>query len=72
MKEWSIFPLEKRGGWDDLKNLKQWRDSDVNWHEKTDTNVQDIRAIILPLGFTRNLEHAGAYTSVPPGWGNVR
>lgn len=36
--------------------------------KKTEASVQNTRAITLPLGFTRNLEHAGAYTNVPSDW----
>lgn len=35
--------------------------------KKTEANMQNPRAIILPLGFIRNQEHAGAYTNVPSG-----
>lgn len=47
--------------------MKLW-DSDVNWHFKkktTEGNVQNTGAIIVPLDFTRNPEHAEAYTNIP-------
>lgn len=55
-------------------NKRIWNyEETVMWIDikKTEANGQNTRAIVLPLGFTRNLEHAGTYTNVPSGWINV-